>query len=186
MKGFNSRIRLLLIMDSYYLLAGAMLGPIYALFVDEIGGDLLDASFTFFIYNMASGFTSLFFSKYADTSKHPEKIVAMGRLLVGLGYIAYIFVANTTQLFLVQILIGVGVASAAPAYDGIFTVAADKHKESREWGAWESMYYFTSAFGAVIGGFVVTIFGFDIMFLIMALLMMVTIPLALSIPKARL
>ena len=41
----NKAIRVLLITNGIVLVAGAMLGPIYALFVKDIGGTLLDASF---------------------------------------------------------------------------------------------------------------------------------------------
>ena len=44
MKKFNRALRILLSTNGMILLAGAMLGPIYALFVDKIGGDLMDAS----------------------------------------------------------------------------------------------------------------------------------------------
>ena len=40
----NKRVKVLLVTNSVILLSVAMLGPIYALFVDEIGGSLLDAS----------------------------------------------------------------------------------------------------------------------------------------------
>ena len=39
--------RLLLITDGFYLLSGGLIGPIYALYVERVGGDLLDAGSTF-------------------------------------------------------------------------------------------------------------------------------------------
>ena len=40
-KLFNKAIKILLITNGFILIAGAMLGPIYALFVKKIGGDQL-------------------------------------------------------------------------------------------------------------------------------------------------
>ena len=55
-------------------------------------------------------------------------------------------------------------------FDAIYSKHLDKHKAGREWGAWESMNYFTTAFGAIMGGLLVTGFGFNIMFVAMAIL----------------
>jgi len=43
---FDKGLRVLLLADSTILFASAMFGPIYALFVKKIGGDLLAASLT--------------------------------------------------------------------------------------------------------------------------------------------
>ena len=39
-----------------------------------------------------------------------------------------------------------------------------------EWGIWESMYYFTTAIGALIGGLIVSLFGFSSIFTLMSVL----------------
>jgi len=167
---FNRALRILLVTNAMILLSGAMLGPIYALFVDKIGGDLLDASFAGGLFALTAGITSLLSGKYSDKIKENELIIVAGYLIIAIGFFLYIFVSSVYQLLLIQVLIGFGEAIYSPAFDAQYSKHLDGHKSGKQWGAWESMNYFTAAFGAVVGGFVVTIFGFDVMFLAMAII----------------
>ena len=67
-------------------------------------------------------------------------------------------------------IIGFGEAIFWPAFDALYSRHLDKNKEGIQWGAWEAMSYFTAAFGAVVGGYLVTQFGFIAMFIIMGVL----------------
>lgn len=87
--GFNKPIRILLVTKSLILVSGAMLGPIYALFVEKIGGDLLDASYAFGIYALAAGITTLISGKYADRVKENELIVVFGYGIMGLAFFGF-------------------------------------------------------------------------------------------------
>ena len=75
---FNRALRILLVTNGIILFAGAMMGPIYALFVEEIGGDLLDASLTVAIFALAAGITALISGRYADKIKENELIIVLG------------------------------------------------------------------------------------------------------------
>lgn len=167
---FNKPIRILLWTNSFILVAGAMLGPIYALFVEKIGGDLLDASYAFGAFALAAGITTLISGKYSDKHKEPELIVVLGYLIIGLGYIGFLLVDNIWSLFVVQIIIGLGGAIYAPAFDAIYSQHLDGHKTGREWGAWEAINYFSSAIGAVSGGLIAALLGFNFLFIAMAIL----------------
>lgn len=167
---FNRALRILLITNAMVLLSAAMFGPIYALFVDKIGGDLLDASLAGGLFALAAGVTSLLSGKYSDKIKENELIIVAGYLIMAIGFFLYIFVSSIYQLLLIQILIGFGEAIYSPAFDAQYSKHLDGHKSGKQWGAWESMNYFTTAIGAVVGGFVVTVFGFNTMFLIMAVI----------------
>ncbi len=167
---FNKALRILLITNGLVLLAGAMLGPIYALFVENIGGDLLDASLTGGFFALAAGVTTLIAGKFADKNKRDELIVASGYLVMGIGFLLYIFVNSIWFLFGVQILIGFAEAFYSPAFDALYSKHVTKKKAGREWGAWESMNYFSIAVGAVIGGFIASNFGFNTIFAIMSAL----------------
>ncbi|OGK32723.1 hypothetical protein A2956_01900 [Candidatus Roizmanbacteria bacterium RIFCSPLOWO2_01_FULL_37_57] len=169
-KLFNKQIRILLITNGLILTAGAMLGPIYALFVGKIGGDLLDASYAFGAYALTAGMTTLISGRYADKLKENELIVVFGYGILGMAFFGYTLVNSMWSLLIVQIIIGLGEAIYSPAFDAVYSKHLDGHKSGREWGAWESINYFTIAFGAVSGGFLVTFLGFNAMFIVMGLI----------------
>ena len=163
-------LKILLATNGLYYLSGSMLGPIYALFVEDVGGSLLDASYAFAVFAIAAGITAFISGKYTDKVKDPELIIVAGYLAVALGYFSYMLVGSIWHLFGAQILIGLGGALYSPAFDALYSEKTEKGKTGREWGAWEVMYYAVTAAGALIGGFVATYFGFDVLFAIMGTL----------------
>ncbi|MFH0818823.1 MAG: MFS transporter [Patescibacteria group bacterium] len=171
MKNFlNQSLKILLITNSLILIAGAMLGPIYALFVEQIGGDLLDASFAGGIFAVVAGITTLLAGNYADKIKENELIIVFGYFVMGIGFFLYIFVDSVMFIFIVQALIGFAEALYSPAFNAIYSKHLIRHREAYSWSAWEAMNYFTVAFGSALGGLIVYYFSFDIIFIIMAML----------------
>lgn len=163
-------LRILLVTNALILIAGAMLGPIYALFVEDMGGDLMDASIAGTIFALVAGITTLLSGRYSDQIKESKEIVVLGYALIGIGFAAYIFVNNMYALFLVQALIGFGEALYSPAFDALYTRHVSKKNMGVLSGAWEAMNYFVQALGAIIGGLLVSYFGFDILFVVMSVL----------------
>ena len=150
------------------LMAGAMLGPIYALFVEDIGGDLMDASIAGSIFALVAGITTLVSGRYSDKMRENELIVVLGYVIMGIGFLSYAWVASIVMLFVVQAIVGLGEAIYAPAFDAVYSKHLDGRKSGAQWGAWEAMNYFTTAVGAVVGGGIVTLFGFQVLFVVMA------------------
>jgi predicted MFS family arabinose efflux permease len=180
---FNRALRILIITNTLILVAGAMFGPIYALFVERIGGDLLDASLTGGIFALVAGITTLFSGRYSDKLKEPKKIIAFGYSLMALGFFLYLFVNSIYFLFSLQVLIGFGEAIYSPAFDSVYSKHLTNKKEGKEWSAWESLNYFSAFGGAVIGGLIATYLGFNVLFIIMSLLSFVSALYILFLPK---
>jgi DHA1 family tetracycline resistance protein-like MFS transporter len=176
-------LKILLVTNGLILTAAAMLGPIYALFVEEIGGSLLDASYAGAIFALAAGITVLVSGKYADRIKRPEFIVAFGYAMVGLGFLLLTIVNSIWSLLLVQALIGFGEATYSPSFDAIYSRHLNKHKEGKQWGVWESMFYFTSVIGALAGGLIATHYNFDVLFIIMATMCLASAIYIFFLPK---
>jgi len=165
---FNKPLKILLFTNGLILIASAMLGPIYALFVEEIGGDLLDASLAGAVFAFAAGVTTLVSGKFADKIKENELIIVLGYVLIGIGFTLYTFVNSMVFLLIIQVMIGFGEAIYSPVFDAIYSKHLSIRKAGRQWGAWEAMNYYTAAFGAVIGGIIVYNFSFDALFVVMA------------------
>lgn len=156
------------------LLAGAMIGPIYALFVEQVGGDLMDASIAGGLFALSAGFVSLIFGRLSDRTKNSTWVITLGYALIAFGFFLYLFVDSVLFLFIVQIIIGTGEAIYSPAFDKLYSLHVDKKRSGTQWGAWESMNYFTIAIGAFVGGLIVNRFGFEVVFLVMMTICMVS------------
>ncbi len=167
---FNKAIKILLMTNSLVLISGAMIAPIYSIFVNKIGGDLLDASLTSGIFSLIAGITTFISGKFSDSIKENELIIVIGYILTGVGFIFYIFVNSILSLFLVQIFIGFSQAFYNPAFDAVYSKHLNKHTVGKDWGAWESINYFSTAIGSAIGGLIAAYLGFQILFLLMSLL----------------
>jgi len=165
---FNRSLRALLVTNGLILFAGGMLGPITAIFVERVGGDILDAGIAGSIFALAAGITSLVSGRFIDALKRSKLVLIIGYLIMSAGFLFYLWVDSVMTLFLAQIIVGLGEALYSPAFDEIYTKHLDKGKTGREWGAWESMNYFTYAIAAAIGGWIASQFGFTPIFIIMS------------------
>lgn len=154
--------KILLVADAFYILAGAFLGPIYALYVEEIGGDLLDASSSFALFMLTAGAVVFLLGLWEDKAKHRKKFVVAGYGIGVIGYLGFLFVNSPLALFMVQAVLGLSAALKDPAYDALFSDAGKKHLVLA-WGEWEATDYIALGIGALAGGFLAQYFGFKIL-----------------------
>ncbi len=157
----------LLAADAWANLALGMLGPIYAIFVEEIGGDILDASWAYFAFTFTSGVMIYLIGRWEDRVKHKEKLIVGGYALTAIGALGYMFVDSQTSLIIVQVVLGIATAILNPAFDALYSHYVIKENETSNWGAWEGMGYIVAAIAAIIGGYTAHTFGFTALFVIM-------------------
>ena len=130
----------------------------------------MDASIAGAIFALMAGLTTLISGRYSDKVKENELIIVLGYMIMGIGFLLYVWVDSVVFLFVTQAIIGLGEAIYSPAFDAVYSKHLDGHSSGTQWGAWESMNYFTTAVGAVTGGTIVSLFGFRTLFVVMATL----------------
>lgn len=166
-------IKLLLIADGALILAIEMFAPLYAVFVQGIGGDLLTAGWAYATFNFTGAVVILGLSRLARDVRGKEFLVPLGYALSSLGIFGYLLVQEPLHLFLVQIVLGVAFAVLTPAWDVLFSNFLDESRPLFEWGVEESLSYFMPAFGAGGGALIATLFGFPALFVVMFLISLV-------------
>ena len=178
-------LKILLSTAAVSLLAGGLFGPIYAVFVKEIGGDLLTAGTAYATFAIAAGVLIFFISRWEDHVKHKEKLVIGGYALGCIGFIGLLLVKKPMDLFIVQIIFGVAEAIGTPAYDGLYSKFLDKGKYASEWGMWESMNWIVLGIAAATGGAIAHTYGFRTLFMIMLVLSIIGLVISFSLLKKK-
>ncbi len=163
-------LKYLVFVDAFVIFAAALFVPVYALFVEELGGTALAAGGAWAAFTFTMGIFMFFISKWEDHVKHQEKILVGSYGLMAVSAFFLIFVNQIWQLFLVQGLLGIAEAFNRPVFEGIYSKHLDKGKFISQWGVWSGLGAMFSGIAAIIGGIIVNFFGFRPLFVFMFVL----------------
>lgn len=164
------KLKILLLSSFFINLAAGFFGPLYAVFVEEIGGNLLTAGSAYATFSIVAGILIFFISKWEDHIKHQEKLLILGRFLSVIGFIGYLVIRNPIDLFIVQVIFGISTAIGTPVFDSLYSKNLSRGRFASQWGMWESMYAITIGIAAIIGGFIAQTYGFKALFIIMLII----------------
>jgi len=174
-----------IVLVSQMIAVGTMglLGPIYAIYVEKLGGDILAAAAAYAIYSVVYGGLVILLGKVTDKVKESEYFVIAGFFVASLSYAGYLLAQNPLHLFVIQAVLGVAQALNTPALDALYQKHMDNRKPASEWGKWEGIYYITEGITAAVGGGIATLIGFMPLFIIMAAISMVTGVYLMFLPR---
>ncbi len=166
----NPALRVLLGTNALVLLSGYMFAPIYALFVEQLGGGLLDASFTAGVFAFSGVVAALAAGLILDKTEKRREVLSLSYAVSGAGFLAMMGVDSVTWLFIVQAVIGAGNSVMYTAFQAVYSRHLDEKVQGLEWAVWNSMEYLLYFFGAILGGIIVSLTSFAVLFLVIAVL----------------
>jgi len=179
----NKHLRALLTLNTFFVFGATLLGPLYAVFVKDIGGNILTIGWSFAVYMVILGLAAYATGKLGDKIKEREYLLGLGYLFRGFGFFGYVFTQNSFHLLFVQIILGLGEAFGNPAFKAIFSEHLDEGKYSSEWGIWDALYSVAVGISAMTGAFIVSIFGFDTLFVTMGSISFLSFIIILLLPR---
>ncbi len=147
-------------------LGGNLIGPFYAVFVEQIGGSILDIGYTTAVFSLAAGVLMIVIGKISD-SLNKELITVIGYLLYALGSLGYLVIQNPWQLFLLQILFALAVACLSAPLNALYAQYIQKDNAGLQWGLDNGGTMIVVGFAVFIGTFIVNQWGFTTLFLLM-------------------
>ncbi len=165
----NRSLRILVTLSVLMNFIIGMFAPFYAVFVkDIVGGSIAFAGLSWAVLDVVCGILILFFVKWELRVKEQELLMALAYILRGIVFLSYVFMTSMTQLILTQVLWGIAIAIGTPAFDAVYSAHTTRDRSIIEWGGLEGMTSIAAGTAALIGGLVITSFGFSVIFMMMA------------------
>lgn len=173
-KSINKVIKVLIASDVALLTGFGFIAPIFAIFIAQkiTFGDIAEAAkitgFAMAIYWGVKSVLQIPFGNYLDKN-HGEKddlyFVMIGNLLAALSVVGYIFSSQIWHIYALKALYSLGMAMNIPGWSAIFTRHIDKGKEAFEWSARSTAIGIGAAISGALGGMVASSFGFNALFI---------------------
>ena len=165
----NRSLRILITTNSILAFVVGLFAPFYAVFVEGLGGNIAFAGLSWAIFSIVAGVLILLFSNWELKVKEQELLIALGYILRGGVFLSYAFMTSITQLIFTQIFWGVSAAIGVPAFDAVYADHTAKDSSIVQWGEWEGISSITGGIAALVGGIMIQSFGYQTVFLAMAI-----------------
>ena len=187
LKEIDPVIRFLIVSDTVLFGAAGLLGPIFALFVDDfiIGGSAATAGLAAGIYLLTKSALQIPIAHLVDRIQGERDdfiLLFFFSFTTSLIPLLYLFIETPLQLYAVQFLLGIFTSFTFPTFMSLFTRHVDKGKEGTEWGVYFTLVDLTGATFSALGGFIAVLYGFP--FLIVTVVVLSLCGSLLLLPAA--
>lgn len=182
----NNVVKYLVLSDLIFFAGWGLITPIFAIFiVNSIqGGSILVVGIASSIYWILTSILRIPFGIFLDKHKGEKDdyfFLVVGLFIASLIPFGYIFSKFPWHIYILQAIYGIGLAMSFSGWSAIFTRHIDKGKEATEWGLDATSVGIGTGISAVIGGWAVTQFGFNPVFIVVGILGLIGVALLLGI-----
>lgn len=169
----NRVTKILLIASSLWYFGEGLFGPLFAIYAEKIGGNLLDITWAWAIYLIATGIFYVIIGKLFTRSKYKKHLMLFGYGLNTILTFGYIFVQNTQQLFLLQVGLGIAEAVCTPIWDTLFATNLEDSDNTFHWSLATGHTHFVSGIAIAIGGLIANYISFHALFITMGIIQLI-------------
>lgn len=159
--------KILLLASSLWYFGEGLFGPLFAVFAEKVGGDIMDITWAWSLYLIVTGISYVAIGKIFNRTKWKSKLIVIGYALNTIFTFAYLLVDNTTSLLLVQVGLGLAEAISTPAWDASFASELEDTNDTFLWGIANGQSFFVSGIAIAIGGAIANYISFNALFIMM-------------------
>ena len=169
----NKVVKTMIQADLIFVSAFGLITPIFAVFIlNQIqGGNVKVIGFAAAIYWILKSLLQVPIGRYLDKNvgeKDDFYFVIGGYFLAVLVPLGYIFSSLPWHIYGLQALYAIAMGMAIPGWAAIFTRHIDKGKEAFEWSLESTAMGLGAGITGAIGGILASKFGFNIVFILVA------------------
>lgn len=169
----NKALRILYIFNGIFVLASALLGPLYAVWVGTIENSVLAISISYAFFWGATTIFMFIVGRIGDRFKEKEYLLLAGFLIRSLVWFSFIFVNSLPTLIIALIFLALGESLGTPAFGAIFAEHLGPGRHIADYSYWSMINNLMIAAGSAVGGVIVAYFGFSILFAIMSVMALI-------------
>lgn len=152
---------------------GLFSGPIFALFSQRLGGNILEIAGGWSLFQCTMGFLIVAVGWWTrDCLRRTQQLLVIGYGLNALVYVSYLFVSTPAELLLVQVLLGVAMSCTSPTWSYLFSrTVRESDTACRLWGIANGGYNILISLGGIIGALIIQHVSWHALFVCMGGLM---------------
>ena len=166
-------LRIFTFSNSLIALAFGLFGPFYLIFINNIGGSIENFGIAVGLVVLSGSLTSLIVGRYSDRFGRKPFLI-FGGYASALIVLFYIIIGSLWQLYLLQIFSGMIAALFETSESAFLGDITEKEKRGSDIGKYDALVGVSEAIAIFIGGFLVSRFGFEVVFIIVALIFVVS------------
>ncbi|MFM9911147.1 MAG: MFS transporter, partial [Chitinophagaceae bacterium] len=159
--------KILLIGANLWYFGEGMLGPLFAVFAERVGGDILDITWAWAIYLVMTGICYIIVGKLINGKTYKEKVMVFGYALNAVLTFGYLFVSSPWHLFFVQAGLGIAEAIVTPAWDALYARNMNALHDTFAWGLATGQSQIVTGIAIVCGGLIIHFISFNALFITM-------------------
>lgn len=159
-------IKYMILSDLVFWSGWGLFNPIFAIFIVEKiqGGNAFVVGMAIAIYWIVKSLLRVPIGIFLDSlpgERDDYFFSVSGLFIVALIPFGYYFSTMPWHIYLLQAIHGVAMAVSLSGWHAVFTRHIDKGREATEWGIEATTYGFGIGISGVVGGWLVTKFGFE-------------------------
>jgi MFS family permease len=178
-------MKILLLGANIWYFGEGMLGPLFAVYAERIGGDILDITWAWATFLIITGVMYIIVGKLVSGKEGKSKVMVAGYALNALFTFSYLFVSSPWQLLIVQAGLGIAEALGTPAWDALFAKHAEEKHDTFVWGLAGGQAQIITGLAIIAGGFIVSYFSFQVLFITMGSIQVIATVIQARILKQK-